>query len=125
MATESGASWVASGEALRGAANDGAPTLLTDTTLTSVSPAPATGQKLMIDDIIVGVDAACYVKILEETSGTLLCSRIYFAAAGFQAIRPRNGLRTFTAGKKVQAQLSTTANCSILVNCHSLGGPST
>lgn len=120
--TDSGAIWVLKGDCRRGASNDGVPTLLTDNTLTSISPAPGAGYFFMIDDILVGADAAGYLSIKEETSGTLLCPRIYFSGAGFYQITPRNGIKTYTANKKIQGQLSATFNCSVLILGHILGG---
>lgn len=119
--TDTGAAWVFTGIGKRGASNDGVPTLLTDTTLTSLTQAPGAGMFLMIDDILIGADAAGYLSLKEETSGTLLFPRIYFPAAGFYQITPRNGVKTFTANKKLQGQLSTTLNCSILLNYHFIG----
>lgn len=123
--TDTGAIWVFSGEARRGVANDGVPTLLTDTTLTSVTNAPPTGFTHMIDDIIISSDAAVYCSFKEETSGTLLLPRIQFSGAGTIQITPRNGIKLQTAVKKLQAQLSGTANVSILVNYHPVAGKAT
>lgn len=120
--TDTGASWVSRGNCTRGAAGDGIPTLLTNTTTTDLLPAPGTGNKWMIDDVLIGVDAACYLSLVEETSGNLLCPRIYFPGAGFYQITPRDGLLVQTANKKARGTLSTTANCSVLLIAHPVTG---
>lgn len=120
--TDTGASCVGSGNCTRGAAGAGVPTLLTDTTTTDLLPAPGAGNKWMIDDVLIGVDAACYLSLVEETSGSLLCPRIYFPGAGFYQITPRNGILLQTANKKIRGTLSTTANCSVLVVAHKVSG---
>lgn len=115
--TDTGPAWVSRGESFRGASNNGVPTLTTDSTLTNVSPAPAAGYKIHIDDIIVRADAACSVTIAEE-SGGVLCPPIEFSGRGIVQITPRNGLRTQTAGKRVTSQASGTVNVSVLINGH-------
>lgn len=114
--TDTGAIWVNTGGNFQGVSNIAVP--FTSTTETDVSPAPASNQKIMIDDMIISSDVAARVDIKEETSGSVLAV-IHFAGAGTVQLTPRNGLKLPTAGKKVRAKWSATpAAGSVLINGH-------
>lgn len=115
-------------------------TALTDTTLTAITAAPTAATAIaegvgdtahrrldrpainycvVIDDLIVSADDLCAITFTEETSGTVL-GKIYLSASALVQVTPRDCLKleTPTAGKKIMAQLSTAANCSITCNFH-------
>lgn len=83
-----------------------------------VTDAPTSGQKIVVDDIIVGADAAMRVDFTEETSGTVMLS-VYLAAGATLQITPRGKRKLATANKKLKAQTSAAGNIRILVGYHS------
>src|SRR5688500_14074158 len=60
------------------------------TTLTDRTAAPASGQKIVVDDLWVSVETAMRVDLKEETSGTVLWSA-YLPANGSVQFTPRDG----------------------------------
>jgi len=82
------------------------------------SGAPTTGQKIVIDDIIVSVDTAMAVTIEEETSGTDI-AKFYMDANTTLQVTPRNGLKLATADKKVRIVTSVAGNISSTITYHS------
>jgi hypothetical protein len=113
-------------------------TALTNTTLTAITAAPPTDAQIsdndsthkrldrnainycvVIDDVLVSADALCAVTFTEETTGTVL-AKVYLSANAPMQITLRDMLKleTSTAGKKIMAQLSTTANASFTCHFH-------
>jgi hypothetical protein len=86
----------------------------------SVTDAPTSGQKLVIDDIIFSSDTAMWVTFKEETSGTVVFGPWYCSAAsGPIQITPRSKKKLATADKKLQAITSVAGNISVHVGYHS------
>jgi hypothetical protein len=83
-----------------------------------ISDAPTAGQMIYLDDLIISVDAAMRVDIMEETSGTILAS-FYMAANSTIQITPRDGLKLAAADMKLQAQTSAAGDISITACYHS------
>ncbi len=96
----------------------GATVATTDNTLTAVTDAPTSGQKIVVDDVIVSVDAACNLLFEIETTGTDLF-RLAFAGAGSVQFTPRGKLKIATVDKKMTSKASTTVNAWITVLYHS------
>jgi len=79
-----------------------------------VTPAPASGKRLVITDLIISVDTAMSVTLREETSGTTLHGPYYLPANGTIQITPRGeASRLATVDKKVQAIASATGNITV------------
>lgn len=74
----------------------------TNTTPVSVTAAPASGQKIVIDDIILSSDTAMTIRFTEETSGIDVIYVRVPAGVTIQ-ITPRGKLKLSTADKKVNA----------------------
>lgn len=85
----------------------------------SVTDAPATGQKIVVDDVIVSVDTAISVTFKEETSGTVVLGPIYMPANSMAQITTRGRLKLATADKKLQVQTSAAGNISVTTFYHS------
>ncbi len=86
----------------------------------SVTDAPTTGQKLVIDDIIVSANVAMSVTFKCETSAEVIAGPLYLPASGSMQITPRGkGPKLPTANKKLQAITSGTGAISVLVGYHS------
>lgn len=85
----------------------------------SVTGAPETGSKIVIDDIFMSVGAAMTVTFKEETSGTVMFGPFYLPANGSLQITPRGKRKLPVADKKLQAITSTSGNISITVGYHS------
>jgi len=87
-------------------------------TSAAVTDAPTSGQKLVIDDIMVSVSAAMFIIFEEETSGTDLL-KVWFPGAGFYQITPRAKFKLATADKKLFADASAAGALAITVFYHS------
>jgi hypothetical protein len=96
----------------------GAQVATTDNTLTAVTDAPTTGQKIVLDDLLISADAACNVLFEIETTGTDLF-QIYFAGAGTIQFTPRGKLKLATVNKKLTSKASGSVNVKILCLYHS------
>lgn len=83
-----------------------------------VTAVPTSGQKLVIDDIIVSADTAMRITFTEETSGTVM-AYVRVAANGTVQITWRGKRKLATADKKLKAQSSAAGNVEILVGYHS------
>jgi hypothetical protein len=107
-ATDNGPAWTSSygvsGARFTSADQSAAPASVTD--------APATGQKLVVTDILVSVDTAMRVDFKEEATGTVVAS-IYMAANSSAQVTPRSKLKLATVNKKLQAQTSAAGNIAI------------
>lgn len=84
----------------------------------AVTDAPASGEKLVIEDLVVSVDTAMRVDFKEETSGTAIAS-VYLAANGTAQVTPRGRIKLATAGKKLTVQTSTAGNIAVTAIYHS------
>lgn len=84
----------------------------------AVTDAPATGQKLVTNGVVVSVGSALTVSLTEETSGTLLL-RLYMAANTTQMIRMGGLVKLATANKRMMVQTSAAGNVSVLASYYS------
>lgn len=87
-------------------------------TISDLTAAPTSGQKIVIDDLVVSVGAAMTVTFTEETSGTVLV-KLYMAANTTEVVPLRDGRKLDTADKKVRVQTSTNGNIFIHMGHHS------
>lgn len=86
----------------------------------SITDAPTSGQKLVIDDIIVSVDTAMSVTFKEETSGTIIFGPWYLPAnSGPVQVTPRGKKKLATANKKLQVITSVAGNITVSTSYHS------
>ncbi len=83
-----------------------------------LTAAPTSGQKIVIDDIIVSVDTAMWVLFEEETSGTNILV-LYMAANSTAQITPRGRIKLATADKKLRLDTSVAGNIAVTVCYHS------
>lgn len=88
------------------------------TTIADVTAAPTSGQKLVIDDLIVSADTAMKLTFTEETSGTVMFA-VYVTAGGVAQVTPRGKRKLATADKKLRCTASVSGNVSILAGYHS------
>jgi hypothetical protein len=91
-------------------------TLVSTATLNSgavdASPAPTTGQKIVIDDIFASAAANMRLDFTEETTGTVILS-VYLAANVPVQISPRGRLKLDTAGRKLRVVASAAGEVRI------------
>ena len=84
----------------------------------AVTDAPSGGEKLVIDDIVFGVDTAMQVDFTEETSGTVIFS--FFAGANTNwQFTPRGKVKLATADKKLFVDTSVAGNIAVTISYHS------
>lgn len=84
----------------------------------AVTTAPATGKKLVIDDILFSSDTALRATFTEETSGTVILY-VRVPANGTVQVTPRGKRKLATANKTLMCQTSASGNVEILVGYHS------
>ena len=84
----------------------------------SITDAPTSGQKLVITDVLISVDAAMRVDLKEETSGTVIAS-FYLPANGTMQWTPRGKTKLATADKKLQVQTSAAGNIAVTAHDYS------
>lgn len=84
----------------------------------AVTDAPTSGQKIVVDDIMVSSDTAMNIIFSEETSGTVFL-KVFIPANGFYQITPRSKIKLATANKKLMADASVAGNVAITVLYHS------
>jgi hypothetical protein len=88
--------------------------------LASVTDAPVTGQKLVIDDLIVSVDTAMSVTFKEETSGNpVVHGPFYMPANSVLQVTLRGKTKLSTANKKLQVITSAAGNIMVEATYHS------
>lgn len=86
----------------------------------SVTDAPTSGQKIVVDDILISVDTAMSVTFKIETAGTIIYGPFYLPANGSLQFTPRGkGRKLATADKKLQAITSVAGNIMVDVSYHS------
>lgn len=83
-----------------------------------VTAAPTSGQKIVVDDIIVSTGAALTVTFEEETSGTDVL-KLYMAANGIAQVTPRGRIKLATADKKLRLLTSGAGTVAVTVCYHS------
>ncbi|MBK8211611.1 MAG: hypothetical protein IPK78_18300 [Rhodospirillales bacterium] len=83
-----------------------------------VTAAPTTGQKIVIDDVIVSTGAALTVTFEEETSGTDVL-KLYMAANGIAQVTPRGKIKLATADKKLRVLTSGAGAVACTIVYHS------
>lgn len=83
-----------------------------------VTAAPTTGQKIVIDDVIVSTGAALTVTFEEETSGTDVL-KLYMAENGIAQMTPRGKIKLATADKKLRVITSGAGAVAVTVCYHS------
>lgn len=89
------------------------------TTAAAVTDAPTSGQKLVIDDLLVSTDTAMNVTFLEETSGTVIRGPIYLAANSTTQITLRGLTKLPTVNKKLMCDASAAGNITVEAVYHS------
>jgi hypothetical protein len=86
----------------------------------SVTDAPTSGQKLVIDDLVFSSGAAITLTFKCETSGAVIAGPFYMAANSSMALNFRGkGPKLATADKKLQVQASGAGAVMVLVGYHS------
>ena len=83
-----------------------------------VTAAPTSGQKIVIDDVIVSVNTAMWVLFEEETSGTDII-KVYLVANSTVQITPRGRIKLPTADKKLRIDTSAAGNIAVTLCYHS------
>jgi len=78
----------------------------------NITGAPTSGQKIVVTDILISVDTAMFVSLLEETSGTEI-ARVYLPANGSAQITPRSRWKLPVADKKLRIDASVAGNVSV------------
>lgn len=78
----------------------------------AVTDAPTSGQKLVITDVLISVDAAMRVDLKEETTATILAS-LYLPANGTAQFTPRSTMKLATADKKLMVRTSGAGNIAV------------
>ncbi len=84
----------------------------------SITDAPTSGQKIVIDDILFSSDTALRLDFSEETSGTILFS-VYTSAGSSGQFTPRGKLKLATSDKKLQWRASAAGNIAVTPLYHS------
>jgi len=115
--SDAGPAWTT----VRGVNSDGEPKASADLSGGAVActQAPVTGQKLVIDDLVVSVDTAMKVTFTEETSGKVVLAGYCSANNGFGQNTFRGKIKLATANKKLFVQTSVAGNISIQTSYHS------
>jgi hypothetical protein len=84
----------------------------------SITDAPTSGQKIVIDDILFSSDTELRLDFSEETTGTILFS-VYVGANTSGQFTPRGKLKLATADKKLQWRASAAGNIAVTPLYHS------
>jgi hypothetical protein len=86
----------------------------------AVTDAPTTGQKIVIDDILISVDTSMTVTFKEETSGTVLFGPWYMSSnSGPVQVTLRGKKKLATVNKKVMIRTSAAGNITASLSYHS------
>lgn len=88
------------------------------TTPVAVTDAPASGQKLVIDDVFVSVDTDMKVELEEETSGDVLWA-LHMGANSYTQFTPRGKMQLSVADKKLFVDTDAAGNISVTISYHS------
>jgi hypothetical protein len=112
---------------VKGASLDGGPNWTTTYTYTTsadmqtaadISPAPTSGEYLVITDIVISSDTQMLFVFQEETSGTVI-GAVRLPADGSAQITPRGTWILPVADKKLQGDASASGNVYLTVFSHS------
>jgi hypothetical protein len=90
------------------------------TTAADITAAPASGQHLVITDIMIASDTAMVFQFLEETSGTAI-GAVRLVVNHTHFISPKGRWRLPTAGKKLQGDAGASGNVYVTVWYYSDG----
>jgi hypothetical protein len=86
----------------------------------SVTDAPTSGQKIVLDDLLISVDVAMAVTLKCETTGAVILGPVYLPANGTLIWCSRGkGKKLATADKKLQVQTSVSGNIMVDAGYHS------
>lgn len=88
------------------------------TGIVDVTAAPTSGQKIVIDDIVVSVGAAMTLTFEDETAGTDLLV-LYMAANSTVQVTPRGRIKLPVADKKLRMDSSAAGAVAVTVCYHS------
>ncbi len=88
------------------------------TTAGDITDAPAAGQKVLADDILISSDTAMRFDVVMESSGNVLAS-VYLPANGTAQITLRAGLKGDLKDKKLQGLASVAGNVRVTCCWHS------
>jgi hypothetical protein len=88
------------------------------TTAADITDAPAAGQKVLADDILISADTAMRFDVVMETTGNVLAS-VFLPVNGTAQITLRAGLKGDAAGKKLQGKTSAAGNVRVSTAWHS------
>lgn len=88
------------------------------TTAVAVSDLPTTGQKIVVDGVLVSTDTAMSIFIEEETSGTDV-AKFFLAANSSFYYKPTNKIKLATVNKKLTARASVSGNIAVTAEYHS------
>ena len=88
------------------------------TTATAITAAPTSGQKIVIDDILVSTAVAMEFTLQEETSATVFSS-FFLPTNGTVFLPFRSKLKLATADKKLFGKASVAGNVRITCFYHS------
>ncbi len=94
-------------------------TAITGTTLTAITPAPTTGQYLVVDGILASCDAAINVTFTVESANSTAVMKLYFAAGTNVNWTPQGLFKLPTVTKKLNAKTSGAGNVAFQVFTHS------
>jgi hypothetical protein len=94
-------------------------TAIASTARTAVTPAPTTGQYLVIDDIIASSDAAISITLTVESANSTGVMKVYCAANSTVQVTPRGLFKLPTVTKKLNAKTSGAGNVALTVFTHS------
>ncbi len=83
-----------------------------------ITAAPAAGQKIVLDDLLVSSDTSMAVSIVEETSSTVF-AKIWLTAYTPAQISLRDGIKAAVADKKLRVTASVAGNIDITATYHS------
>lgn len=88
------------------------------TTAAALTAAPTSGQKIVVDDLIISTDTAMVLTIQEETSGDVFCV-LYLAASSTVQLTPRDGFKANAVNKKFFGDASVAGNLTVTAFYHS------
>lgn len=88
------------------------------TGIVDVTAAPTSGQKIVVDDIIVSVGAAMTLTFEDETAGTDLLV-LYMEANSTAQVTPRGRIKLPVADKKLRMDSSAAGAVAVTVCYHS------
>lgn len=111
------------GSAIVGATTDAGPSQTVTRTYTAsadmstaadISPAPASGQKIVAMDILISTDTAMSFSVQEATSATVF-AKVFLPANGSAHITLRGYIKTAVADRKLQGKASVAGNVAVTV----------